>query len=48
MDREQTILRLPSELMDMLRRQARAKGYTVHDLMMLILWEHFDGSTLPE
>lgn len=46
--REQTTLRLPGELMDALRRQARERGYTVHDLMMLILWEHFDGSTLPE
>ncbi len=46
--REQTTLRLPGELMEVLRRQARERGYTVHDLMMLILWEHFDGSTLPE
>lgn len=47
-DREQTTLRLPGEPMEMLRRQAQERGYTVHDLMMFILWWHFDGSTLPE
>ena len=47
-DREQTTLRLPSELLEELRRQAQERGYTVHDLTMFILWEHFGGSILQE
>lgn len=40
MDREQTTLRLPMELMDKLRRQAQERGYTVNDLIMFILRDY--------
>lgn len=44
MNREQTTLRLPEELLNTLKRQAQEMGYTVHDLVMFILWEHFERS----
>ena len=40
MEREQTTLRLPVELMDKLRRQAQERGYTVNDLIMFILQDY--------
>lgn len=40
MNREQTTLRLPMELMDKLRRQAQERGYTVNDLIMFILRDY--------
>ena len=36
-NREQTTLRLPSELMDMLRRQARERGMSQNSIMVLAL-----------
>lgn len=46
-DREQTTLRLPVELMERLRRQAQEMGYTVNDLIMFILRGYL-RSTSPE
>ena len=40
MNREQTTLRLPVELMDKLRRQTQERGYTVNDLIMFILQDY--------
>ena len=45
-DQGQITLRLPIELLTELRRQAQEQGYTVHDLMLFILWEHC-GSIPP-
>lgn len=45
--REQTTLRLPTELMDRLRRQAQERGYTVNDLIMFILRDYL-RSISPE
>ena len=39
MDREQTIIRLPSELLEQLRREADLGGITLHDLMVFTLWK---------
>ena len=36
-NREQTTLRLPGELMDMLRRQAREMGMSFNDYVLLAL-----------
>ena len=41
MDREQTTLRLPAELLERLRRQAQERGYTVNDHVIPSLC-HFD------
>ncbi len=46
-DREQTTLRLPPELMERLRRQAQEMGYTVNDLIMFILRDYL-RSTFPK
>lgn len=46
-DREQTTLRLPPELMERLRRQAQEMGYTVNDLIMFILRDYL-RKTSPE
>ena len=40
MDREQTTLRLPVELLERLRRQAQERGYTINDLIMFILRDY--------
>ncbi len=40
MDREQTTLRLPVDLMEKLRQQAQERGYTVNDLIMFILRDY--------
>ena len=36
-NREQTTLRLPDELLDMLRRQARERGMSFNDYVLLAL-----------
>ena len=46
-DREQTTLRLPPELMERLREQAQEMGYTVNDLIMFILRDYL-RSTSPK
>lgn len=38
MNREQTTIRLPAELMEQIRREAQARGYTVKDLVIFVLW----------
>jgi len=38
MKREQTTIRLPSELLEQLKREAQEKGYTLTDLILFILW----------
>lgn len=45
MEREQTTIRLPADLMDRLKQEAEEKGYTVRDLIVFILWDYFDSST---
>ncbi len=45
MEREQTTLRLPPELLEQLRQQAQKDGYTVNDLIMFILREHFQNTS---
>ena len=48
MDREQTTIRLPAELKDKLHQEAEAKGYSVTDLIIFILWAYFQITTLQE
>lgn len=48
MEREQTTIRLPAELMEKLRQEAEARGYPVKDLIMFIFHFHFYGAILPE
>lgn len=48
MEREQTTIRLSEELMDQLKREAKKKGYTIKDLMIFILEEHFEKSIAQE
>ena len=36
---EKTTIRLPADLKKELQKEAERKGYTLHDLMMFILWE---------
>lgn len=44
MTREQTTIRLPTELLDSLRREAEGRGYTVNDLIVFLLWGHFHSA----
>ncbi len=39
MAREQTTIRLPSELLEQLRREADERGYSVKDLVLFILYD---------
>lgn len=41
MEREQTTIRLPAELMEQLKQEADMKGYTVKDLIVFILHDHY-------
>lgn len=43
MEREQTTIRLPVELKEKLQQEADRRGYTVKDLIMFILWNHFEN-----
>ena len=45
MEREQTTIRLPSELKEQLQREADERGYPMKDLLMFILWAHVRSST---
>lgn len=42
-DREQTTLRLPVELMEQLRRQAQAMGISVNALILMLIDKGFRG-----
>lgn len=42
MESEQTTIRLPEELMEKLKQEADAKGYTAKDLIIFILWKYFE------
>lgn len=44
MQREQTTLRLPGELMERLRRQAQEMGMSVRDVVVWILRSYFSSS----
>lgn len=44
MEREQTTIRLPSELKEQLQKEADHKGYTIRDLIVFILWDYFSSS----
>lgn len=46
--RDQTTIRLPSELKEQLQKEAEARGYTVNDLLMFILREHLILTTPEE
>mgnify|MGYP001624574759 CR=1 FL=1 len=48
MEREQTTLRLPAELLEQLKQEAERKGYTVKDLTVFILWEYFQKPNSQE
>ena len=39
--KEQTTIRLPAELKEKLQRQAERMGYTITELIIFILWEHY-------
>lgn len=39
MEREQMTVRLPTKLVERLRGEADRKGFTLHDLLLFILWE---------
>lgn len=43
--REQTTLRLPGELMEMLRRQARERGMSLNSIMVLALYKGLEAMT---
>ena len=43
--REQTTLRLPGELMDALRRQARERGMSLNSIMILALYKGLEAMT---
>lgn len=43
--REQTTLRLPDELLDMLRRQARERGMSLNSIMVLALYKGLEAMT---
>lgn len=47
-DREQTTIRLPSELKEQLQKQADLRGYTMRDLIVFILWDYVRSSTAPK
>lgn len=47
MEQEQTTIRLSDELLDELKQEAERKGYTVKDLIIFILHEHF-GNIVQE
>ena len=42
--KEQTTLRLPVELKEKLQQEAERRGYTTTDLIIFILWEHFQNT----
>lgn len=46
--KEQTTIRLPAELMEQLRREADRKGFTVRDVIALILWNYVLQSSVPK
>ena len=48
MNRGQTTIRLSAELRDKLHQEAEAKGYSVTDLIIFILWAYFQITTLQE
>lgn len=41
MEREQTTIRLPVELKEKLQQEAEIRGYTIRDLIVVILWNYF-------
>lgn len=51
MNREQTTIRLPVELLEVLREEADRRGYSLKDLILFLLWEsaqrNGDHSSLP-
>lgn len=47
MNREQMTIRLPAGLKEQLQREAERRGYTLHDLIVFILWKEIQR-TAPE
>jgi predicted DNA-binding protein len=45
--REQTTIRLPTELMEQLRREAQERGYPAKDLIMFILSDYVENQDSP-
>ena len=43
-ERVQVTIRLPAELTEQLRRAADEMGFTLHDLILIILWEAIQGT----
>ena len=48
MNREQTTIRLPSELKEQLQKEAEERGYTITDLIIFILWDFVHPTTSQE
>lgn len=48
MEREQTTIRLPADLKDEIQREADKRGYTLRDLIVFILWDHFHAAIVQE
>lgn len=48
MEKVQTTIRLPAELKEQLAREASERGYTVKDLVIVILNEHFRKANSQE
>lgn len=44
MEREQTTIRLPTDLKEQIQREADARGMPMKDLIMIILWNYFQTS----
>ena len=47
-EREQTTIRLPAELKNQLQQEAEKKGYSLSELIVFTLWEHFGQSIVQE
>ena len=44
LEREQTTIRLPTELKEKLQREADRRGYTIKDLMIFIIQAYFQST----
>lgn len=48
MEKVQTTIRLPAELKEMLAQEASKRGYTIKDLVIIILSEYFEKANSQE
>lgn len=48
LEREQTTIRLPADLKEQLAKEAQRRGYTITNLITLILWDYVHLSIAQE